>query len=139
MNSKVDVVQVRQEGCDVWLCMADPSNNPDHPGWPLRNMLLLAAKRWQVTTLSVLCVRDQRGKLDPARSLCLSVVLPPIPSGTMYTSCIQVRSSRVSFSEDAQKVSHNVDTAKQILGCVPDPDGLYCLQVPEAYHHIEQA
>ena len=99
----MDVVQVRQEGCDVWLCMADPSNNPDHPGWPLRNMLLLAAKRWQVTTLSVLCVRDQRGKLDPARSLCLSVVLPPIPSGTMHTSCI--RTSQVSLSGYAQEVS----------------------------------
>ena len=61
--------------------MADPSNNPDHPGWPLRNMLLMAAKRWQVTTLSVLCVRDQRGKLDAARSLCLSVVLPTLPPG----------------------------------------------------------
>ncbi|KAA6418534.1 MAG: ubiquitin-like modifier-activating enzyme atg7-like [Trebouxia sp. A1-2] len=69
-----------EEGCDVWLCMADPSNNPNHPGWPLRNMLLMAAKRWQVTTLTVLCVRDQRGKLDSARSLCLSVVLPSIPS-----------------------------------------------------------
>ena len=65
----------------MWLCMADPSNDPDHPGWPLRNMLLLAAKRWQVTTLSVLCVRDQRGSLDASRSLCLSVVLPPIASG----------------------------------------------------------
>ena len=41
----------------------------------------MAAKRWQVTTLSVLCVRDQQGKLDSTRSLCLSVVLPSIPSG----------------------------------------------------------
>ena len=78
------VMQATEEGCDVWLCMADPSNNPDHPGWPLRNMLLMAAKQWHVTTLSVLCVRDQRGKLDSARSLCLSVVLPSIPSGNSH-------------------------------------------------------
>lgn len=61
--------------------MADPSNNPDHPGWPLRNMLLLAAKQWQVSELSVLCVRDHRGKLDAKRSLFLNVNLPHIPSG----------------------------------------------------------
>ncbi|KAL3143295.1 Ubiquitin-like modifier-activating enzyme ATG7, variant 2 [Trebouxia sp. C0009 RCD-2024] len=70
---------VTKQGCLVWLCMSDPSNNPDHPGWPLRNMLLMAAKRWEVTTLSVLCVRDHRGRLDAARSLCLSVTLPTIP------------------------------------------------------------
>lgn len=44
-------------------------------------MLLMAAKRWKVSTLSVLCVRDQRGKLDVARSLYLSVTLPTIPQG----------------------------------------------------------
>ncbi len=50
----------------------------------------MAAKRWQVTTLSVLCVRDQRGKLDSARSLCLSVVLPSIPSGNSHGAIPQV-------------------------------------------------
>ena len=74
-------MQVKQQGGKVWLCMADPSNNPDHPGWPLRNMLLLAAKQWQVSELSVLCVRDHRGKLDAKRSLFLNVNLPHIPSG----------------------------------------------------------
>ncbi len=54
-------------------------------------MLLMAAKRWQVTTLSVLCVRDQRGKLDTARSLCLSVVLPSIPSGDSHDNSTCVR------------------------------------------------
>ena len=44
-------------------------------------MLLMAAKRWEVTALSVLCVRDQRGRLDAARSLCLAVNLPTIPEG----------------------------------------------------------
>ena len=68
----------------MWLCMADPSNNPDHPGWPLRNMLLLAAKQWQASELSVLCVRDHRGKLDAKRSLFLHVNLPHIPTGDLY-------------------------------------------------------
>lgn len=44
-------------------------------------MLLMAAKRWKVTALSVLCVRDQRGRLDAARSLRLAVTLPTIPEG----------------------------------------------------------
>ncbi len=79
--SQFSCLQVTDQGFEVWLCMADPSNNPHRPGWPLQNMLLMAAKRWQVTNLSVLCVRDQQGKLDMTRSLCLSVVLPPIPSG----------------------------------------------------------
>lgn len=101
-------------------------------------MLLLAAKRWQVTTLSVLCVRDHRGKLDPVRSLCLSVVLPSIPSGTLHTSCITGVFLRVLSGG----FSATLNSANQTLGCVPDPDGLYdrsCLQVPEAYHHTEQA
>ena len=53
-------------------------------------MLLMAAKRWGITTLSVLCVRDQRGKLDAARSLCLSVTLPTIPSGTALALVLHV-------------------------------------------------
>lgn len=69
---------VAESGREYWLCMADPSNLPDHPGWPLRNMLLMAAKRWHVRNLSVLCVRDRRGKADAQRSLALSVILPEI-------------------------------------------------------------
>lgn len=66
--------------------MADPSNNADHPGWPLRNMLLLAAHRWKVSALTVLCVRDHRGKLDAQHSLLLSVNLPHIPQGDLLPS-----------------------------------------------------
>lgn len=58
-------------------------------------MLLMAAKRWKVTTLSVLCVRDQRGKLDAARSLCLSVTLPTIPPGTALSLVLYVGSAGV--------------------------------------------
>ena len=82
------VLQVTQQAGQVWLCMADPSNNPDHPGWPLRNMLLMAAKRWKATTLSVLCVRDHRGRLDAARSLCLAVTLPTIPAGVSLPTAL---------------------------------------------------
>lgn len=53
-------------------------------------MLLMAAKRWEVTTLSVLCVRDHRGRLDAARSLCLSVTLPTIPPGAPLSLVLHV-------------------------------------------------
>lgn len=38
--------------------MFDPCSEPLTPGWPLRNALLLAAVRWGVRRLKVLCVRD---------------------------------------------------------------------------------
>jgi hypothetical protein len=63
------------------VAMSDPSHLPLLPGWPLRNLLLLAAARWGVRTLSVLCVRDGRGRLDPARSFVVDVALPEVPPG----------------------------------------------------------
>ncbi|MEW5309568.1 MAG: hypothetical protein WDW38_001449 [Sanguina aurantia] len=37
----------------VWLCFSDPSNLPDNPGWPLRNLLLLAVARWGAKNVTV--------------------------------------------------------------------------------------
>lgn len=63
--------------------MLDASNLPDNPSWPLRNMLLLAAVRWGVTQLSVICWRSRGGRLSAQLSLVLSVSLPPIPGGEL--------------------------------------------------------
>lgn len=66
---------------EVWAAFTDPSNNPSYPGWPLRNLLLLAAKRWGCQSLQVICVRDSRGHMDVARSLHLTVQIPTLPDG----------------------------------------------------------
>jgi len=68
-----------EAGRKLALALADPSNLRDHPGWPLRNALLLASWRWKVGSLSVVCVRESRGRCDPAASVFLEVVCPPLP------------------------------------------------------------
>lgn len=53
---------------DVVLLMFDPGHLPLTPGWPLRNVLLLAAGRWGVRELKVVCVRDNnKGGMDVDR------------------------------------------------------------------------
>jgi hypothetical protein len=63
------------------VAMSDPSSLPLVPGWPLRNLLLLAAARWRARRLGVLCVRDGRGRLDAGRSFVVEVELPEVPEG----------------------------------------------------------
>jgi ubiquitin-like modifier-activating enzyme ATG7 len=62
-----------------YLVFIDPSNSSEHPGWALRNLLLLAAVSWKISTLHVLCVRTRKGRFDPSMSLVLTVKLPHIP------------------------------------------------------------
>lgn len=37
----------------ILLAFADPSNLPDYPGWPLRNLLLMVAQRWRLPHVRV--------------------------------------------------------------------------------------
>jgi ubiquitin-like modifier-activating enzyme ATG7 len=37
----------------------DPGTLPAHPGWPMRNYLLLLNKAWGITSAEVLCLRDR--------------------------------------------------------------------------------
>jgi hypothetical protein len=54
--------------------MFDPCCEPLTPGWPLRNMLLLAAVRWGVRALKVVCVRDSSaGRTKAERCFVLEV------------------------------------------------------------------
>ncbi|GIL43342.1 hypothetical protein Vafri_1113 [Volvox africanus] len=65
----------------VLLVFSDASNQVLHPGWQLRNLLLMAAVRWRLRHLKVLCLRESSrggGRLDPQRSMMLSVTLPDI-------------------------------------------------------------
>lgn len=65
----------------LYLAVADSSNLADHPGWPLRNLLLLVAARWRCRSLRVLCLRQRQLRTDPADSLALTVQLPELPPG----------------------------------------------------------
>ena len=65
------------------IAFSDPSNDPSHPGWPLRNFLLLAAFSLpqSLRRINVICVREgSNGRVSPDRSLVLDVELPTIPS-----------------------------------------------------------
>ena len=81
-----------KDGVDeVWAAFTDPSNNPSHPGWPLRNLLLLAAKRWGCQSLRVVCVRNTRGRMDAGRSLVLTAQMPKLPEGEHSESVATLR------------------------------------------------
>jgi ubiquitin-like modifier-activating enzyme ATG7 len=59
---------------DVVLAMFDACHLPLTPGWPLRNALLLAAVRWRVRALRVVCVRDSAaGRAAPERCFVVEV------------------------------------------------------------------
>lgn len=67
---------------EVLLVMFDPCCEALTPGWPLRNALLLAAVRWGVGTLKVLCVRDSSaGRAKAERCLVMEVSCGPCSDG----------------------------------------------------------
>lgn len=72
----------------VYLAVADPGNDESAPAWPLRNLLLLAAVRWQLREVTVVCLRTRKGSFDAGRSLLLHAHLPPLPEGQVQPSCI---------------------------------------------------
>ena len=56
---------------DCYICFADPSTYPANPGWPLRNLLVLAKHRWQLHDIQVLCYRDKHNTREHPNSLIL--------------------------------------------------------------------
>lgn len=60
----------------MYLVFGDPSTAPEHPGWPLRNVLMYASAHWPVPELLVLCLRSRRGRFDAGASTILRVGLP---------------------------------------------------------------
>ncbi|XP_020789568.2 ubiquitin-like modifier-activating enzyme ATG7 [Boleophthalmus pectinirostris] len=60
----------------------DPCTLSQHPGWPLRNLLLLIAYRWgsKLDMLEVLCFRDRtlQGSRSIHHSLIFQLKLPPL-------------------------------------------------------------
>eukprot|EP00850_Spirogloea_muscicola_P009336 SM000052S17728 [mRNA] locus=s52:323003:328039:- [translate_table: standard] len=55
---------LKAEAGQVLLVFYDPCNLPANPGWPLRNILVLAAARWHLGTLRVMCYRERKGRIS---------------------------------------------------------------------------
>ena len=56
---------------DCFICFADPSNYSIHPGWMLRNLLMLVRHRWKLERAQVLCYRDIQSQRHAARSFIM--------------------------------------------------------------------
>ncbi|RKO93251.1 hypothetical protein BDK51DRAFT_3520, partial [Blyttiomyces helicus] len=55
----------------ITIGFIDPCGLLTHPGWPLRNILLLLKHRWNVQNATVLSFREVPGKRDMAHSIVL--------------------------------------------------------------------
>ncbi|KAK3248623.1 Ubiquitin-like modifier-activating enzyme ATG7 [Cymbomonas tetramitiformis] len=75
-----DWAALQERDGEVILAFCDPCNLPSNPGWPLRNLLLLAAAQWGSRAVRVVCAREKAGRLDPTFSLMVDAVLPEVPA-----------------------------------------------------------
>jgi len=68
---------------------ADPSSLPTNPGWPLRNLLVLLQRRWNIHKIKVLCYREIPGRNDISQTCILTVEtsdVSTIPGIKFYNS-----------------------------------------------------
>ena len=65
--STLDVARADSE--TLYVAFTDSSALSDHPGWTLRNLLLLAAIQWKVRRLAIIAFRDAAAALDDTRNL----------------------------------------------------------------------
>uniref|UniRef100_A0AAY4DCL5 Ubiquitin-like modifier-activating enzyme ATG7 n=1 Tax=Denticeps clupeoides TaxID=299321 RepID=A0AAY4DCL5_9TELE len=76
----------------VTVGVYDPCTLPQHPGWPLRNLLILIANKWgaQLNTVEVLCFRDRtlQGVRSLQHSIIFRVKLPDLSSSTDCPKCV---------------------------------------------------
>lgn len=63
---------------DCFIAFADPSTDPEHPGWMLRNLLMLVRKRWQREKVQILRYRDVQARRHEAHSTILHIELDPV-------------------------------------------------------------
>lgn len=68
------------------LVFIDPCSDPEHPGWPLRNILALLSRKFS-TRVSVLCYRGSGNNFDEdmTRSFVLDLELPGAPLSQIST------------------------------------------------------
>ncbi len=60
-----------------FVCFSDPSNYAEHPGWMLRNLLVLIGRRWRLQSVQILCYRDIQSQRDDAKSIILRLSREP--------------------------------------------------------------
>ncbi|TAQ86330.1 hypothetical protein B7494_g5344 [Chlorociboria aeruginascens] len=56
-----------------FVSFVDPSTYPDHPGWMLRNLLVLIRRRFKLTKVQVLCYRDNHARRHDPQSLIITL------------------------------------------------------------------
>ncbi|XP_015234627.1 PREDICTED: ubiquitin-like modifier-activating enzyme ATG7 [Cyprinodon variegatus] len=71
----------------VTVGVYDPCTLSQHPGWPLRNLLVLLAKQWgsEMEVVELLCFRDQtlQGNRSIKHSVVFQVKLPELPNNSV--------------------------------------------------------
>jgi len=71
--------EANQYDCDLYFAFSDPSANPQHPGWVLRNFLCLIAIQFQLETVRIIRLRrgqtSARSKSALDRSMVIHVRL----------------------------------------------------------------
>uniref|UniRef100_A0A3B3YCV7 Ubiquitin-like modifier-activating enzyme ATG7 n=1 Tax=Poecilia mexicana TaxID=48701 RepID=A0A3B3YCV7_9TELE len=75
------------EDWEVTVGVYDPCTLSQHPGWPLRNLLVLLAKQWgsKLDVVEVLCFRDRtlQGNRSIQHSVLFQVKLPELPNNSV--------------------------------------------------------
>ncbi|TPX62381.1 hypothetical protein PhCBS80983_g00520 [Powellomyces hirtus] len=74
----------------VTVGFVDPSGQPAHPGWPLRNFLILLQTRWKVDAVRVVCYRETLSSTTTTpTSIVLDLTLPtPSTTPTTTPKCV---------------------------------------------------
>ncbi|KAI0134416.1 hypothetical protein BJ170DRAFT_699908 [Xylariales sp. AK1849] len=65
---------------DRYVAFVDPSNYPEHPAWPLRNLLVLVRQLFHLTKVQILCYRDIQSRRHEARSIVLPLAMDDVES-----------------------------------------------------------
>ncbi|KAL6766764.1 ATG7 [Auxenochlorella protothecoides x Auxenochlorella symbiontica] len=69
---------IASQGPRTYLAFQDSSCETERPSASLRPLLLLAAARWKVRSLDVLCLRQRQGRSSAQASIVLGVDLPGV-------------------------------------------------------------
>ncbi len=72
-----------------YICFTDPSTYPTHPGWMLRNLLVMVSYRWKLKKIQILCYRDIHARREEARSIILRLEQESFDSKTNATPAPQ--------------------------------------------------
>ncbi|KAK3373329.1 hypothetical protein B0T24DRAFT_257322 [Lasiosphaeria ovina] len=63
---------------DRYVSFVDPSNYPESPSWPLRNLLVLIRHRYQLREVQILCYRDTQARRHEARSIIMPLAMDAV-------------------------------------------------------------